>query len=177
MIEMLYGDIDLAYIILALDMDVQAAGAFIKEFWTGDRMFLHPFYRDNLRKLILDVYYWRDYLCNKSTIDKELPQVAADFNFCGKKLNEGLYSLPEMNLDLFFKTKRAQILYAGGQDFVRMKLRTLLSTYGYQRRSAAFIEYVRKSLTFYHMQMYLRGNEECDIADISLDSMITLRVI
>ncbi len=37
--------------------------------------------------------------------------------------------------------KRLQILYLDGQDYVRMKLRTLLKAYGYKLRTQDLLKY------------------------------------
>ena len=81
------------------------------------------------------------------------------------------------DIDLFFKMKRIQILYLDRQDYVRMKLRTLLKAYGYKCRTQELLKYLRECMMFYHMQTYLRGKEECDIGEIGLDEMITIRVV
>lgn len=94
----------------------------------------------------------------------------------GKKVNEGAFITDTFDIDLFFKLKRFQILYMDGQDYIRLKMRTLLRAYGYQRRTQEVIRYFRECLMFYHMQIYLRG-EECDIGENGLDAMITIRVI
>lgn len=75
------------------------------------------------------------------------------------------------------KMKRLQILYLDGQGYVRMKLRTLLKSYGYKRRTQDLLKYFRDCMLFYHIQTYLRGKEECDIGEIGLDERIILRVI
>ena len=58
-----------------------------------------------------------------------------------------------------------------------MKLRSLLSAYGYKRRTEKIVSYLKKCLDFYHIQIYLRNGIECNIEDISLDDMITFRTI
>ena len=84
----------------------------------------------------------------------------------------------DFDLDLFFKRLRVQILYLGKKDYVRMKLRTLIAAYGYQRRSKEFVRFLKIRLVFYHIQTALRGNELCDVETMdSLDDMITFRVL
>lgn len=72
--------------------------------------------------------------------------------------------------------KRLQILYLGSQDYVRIKLRTLIKAYGYKRRTQELLKYFCECLMFYHMQAYIR-EEECDIVKIGLNEMIIIRVI
>ena len=144
-------------------MGTKTASIMLEKIWKEDNQYLSPFYRTNLRQLYLDVHYWTDYLCDKPVIDKEVEEAAFITDY--------------FDIDLFFKMKRVQILYLDGQDYVRMKLRTLLKAYGYKRRTQELLKYLRECMMFYHMQTYLRGKEECDIGEIGLDEMITIRVI
>ena len=62
-------------------------------------------------------------------------------------------------------------------DTMSIERRTLLKAYGYKRRTQELLKYLRECMMFYHMQTYLRGKEECDIGEIGLDEMITIRVL
>lgn len=176
MIELYYDAFDLACIIHSQDIGAMTAGDLISKFWKRDNLYLHPFYRANLRDLYTDIFYWNDYLCDKAVIDREFPSIQKDFMSFGKKVYEDAFITDAFDIDLFFKLKRFQILYMDGQDYIRLKIRTLLRAYGYQRRTQELIRYFRECLMFYHMQTYLRG-EECDIGENGLDEMITIRVI
>lgn len=158
-------------------MGTKTASIMLEKIWKEDNQYLSPFYRTNLRQLYLDVHYLTDYLCDKPVIDKEFPAVQKDFRSFGKDVEEAAFITDYFDIDLFFKMKRVQILYLDGQDYVRMKLRTLLKAYGYKRRTQELLKYLRECMMFYHMQTYLRGKEECDIGEIGLDEMITIRVI
>lgn len=177
LIELYYGSFDLACIIHSKDMGTRTASVTLEKVWKNDNLYLIPYYRTSLRKLYLDVYYWIDYLCDKPTIDSEFPSIQNDFRSFGKEVEEAEFVTDYFDIDLFFKMKRLQILYMDGQDYVRMKLRTMLKAYGYKRRTKELLKYFRECLMFYHMQTYLRGNVECDIGEIGLDEMITIRVI
>ena len=79
--------------------------------------------------------------------------------------------------DLFFKNIRIRILYSSGNDYVRLKLRTLLKEYGYQRRSKLLVEHINRCMLFYHLEATLRGGVSCCIEEAGLDDMLTFRVI
>lgn len=177
MIELYYDSFDLACIIHSQDMGIRTASEMLEKVWKQDNLYLHPYYRKDLRRLYLDVHYWTDYLCDKSVIDKEFSSIQRDFKSFGREVEEASFVTDYFDLDLFFKSTRLQILYLDGQDYVRMKLRTMLKAYGYKRRTQELLKYLRECLLFYHMQTYLRGKEECDIGDIGLDEMITIRVV
>ncbi len=69
------------------------------------------------------------------------------------------------------------IVFLDNQDFVRMKLRTLLRAHGYKRRTAGLNEYLKQCMYFYHIETFIKGGEKCDIGDIALDDMVTFRVL
>ena len=173
MIELYYDSFDFACIIHSLDIGTKTASIMLEKIWKEDNQYLSPYYRTNLRQLYLDVHYWTD----KPEIDKEFPTIQKDFHSFGKDMEEEAFITDYFDIDLFFKMKRVQILYLDGQDYVRMKLRTLLKAYGYKRRTQELLKYLRECMMFYHMQTYLRGKEECDIGEIGLDEMITIRVL
>ena len=131
----------------------------------------------NKKDFISDVLYWTDYLVDKEKLDKEYPVVEKDFKATGRQfIRENMMSdFPEF--DLFFMLLRLRILYLDGKSYVRMKLRTLLKNYGYKRRNDAITSHIRGCMMFYHIQSYLRGEEECDIRNIELDDMITFRIL
>lgn len=177
LIELYYDSFDLAYIIHSQEMGVRGASVMIEKVWRQDNLYLHPFYRSDLRRLYLDVHYWMDYLCDQPVIEREFLSVQEDFRSFGRELEETAYVSEYSGIELFFKLRRLQILYMDGQDYIRMKLRTLLRAFGYVRRTERLLKYLRECLMFYHMQTYLCGKEECDIGEIGLDEMITIRVI
>ncbi|MBQ9487156.1 MAG: hypothetical protein IJU91_05065 [Selenomonadaceae bacterium] len=171
--ELFYTAPDLACIIDNWDLTVNDSSDLIQKIFQQDKNFLADEYRNDYRKLFLDVRYWSDYLCDKVTFDKEFPAIQKD---CGGVLDDTNFVNDDFDLDLFFKSLRIKLLYIGEKKYVRMKLRTLLSVYGYKRRSKEFIFYLKDCLKFYHIQTSLRG-KICDVAEINLDDMITFRVV
>lgn len=174
--ELLYSSFDLACIINSMDLGAQKTGRLLEELFQKDRFFIERDYRNNKRHLYLDVYYWLDYLSDKPIIDQEFPSIQKDFNSFGRMITEDAFITEYFDLDLFFKKMRLQLLFLGGQDFVRMKLRTMLRAYGYKRRSEKLLQYLNGSLLFYHIETFVRGGVECSISEIGLDEMITFRI-
>ena len=171
--ELFYTAIDVACIINNFDFTESFSAELIYKLWNEEKNFLAPEYRNDYRKWFLDIRYWSNYFYDKVTFDKEFPAIQKD---CGDLLEEKNFLEDDFNLDLFFKSLRIKILYVGEKNYSRLKLRTLLSTYGYKRRSKEFIAYVKKCLAFYHIQTSFHG-EICDVAEIKLDAMITFRVL
>ena len=172
---LLYTALDVACIIDNAGLSTKEALRLAHRMHTEDKSFLAVEYRQNYRKWLLDILYWSDYMQDKIALDAEFPSVQA--------VSDGTLDVSDLmcddfDLDLFFKKLRVQILYLGKKDYVRMKLRTLIAAYGYQRRSKEFVRFLKIRLVFYHIQTALRGNELCDVETMdSLDDMITFRVL
>ena len=173
--ELLYTALDVACIIDNAGLSTKEALRLAHRMHTEDKSFLAVEYRQNYRKWLLDILYWSDYMQDKIALDAEFPSV--------QEVSDGTLDISDLmrddfDLDLFFKRLRVQILYLGKKDYVRMKLRTLIAAYGYQRRSKEFVRFLKIRLVFYHIQTALRGNELCDVETMdSLDDMITFRVL
>lgn len=172
---LLYTALDVACIIDNAGLSAKEALRLAHRMHTEDKSFLAVEYRQNYRKWLLDILYWSDYMQDKIALDAEFPSVQA--------VSDGTLDVSDLmrddfDLALFFKRLRVQILYLGKKDYVRMKLRTLIAAYGYQRRSKEFVRFLKIRLVFYHIQTALRGNELCDVETVdSLDDMITFRVL
>ena len=171
--ELLYSAFDLACIINNFDLSENISAELIYKLWNEEKNFLQPEYRKNYRKWFLDVRYWSNYIYDKVTFDKEFPAIQKD---CGGLLEYENFLTDDFDFDLFFKSLRVKILYIGEKNYSRMKLRTLLSAYGYKRRSKELVAYLKNCLSFYHIQTSYHG-EICDVAEINLDDMITFRVL
>ena len=133
---------------------------FLEKLYQYEYEYMHPVYKKEKKRYISDVLYWTDYLVDKEKLDMEFPVVERYADF-----------------DLFFMMLRLRLIYDYEKEYTRMKLRTLLKHYGYKRRSEAITSRIRDCLMFYHIQPYLKGEQECDIRDISLDDMITFRLL
>ena len=173
--ELLYTALDVACIIDNAGLSAKEGMRLAHRMYTEDKSFLAMEYRQNYRKWLRDILYWSDYMQDKIALDAEFPSVQAASD---GTLDVAALMCDDFALDLFFKKLRVQILYFGKKDYARMKLRTLMAAYGYQRRSKDFVRFLKTRLIFYHIQTALRGNEVCDVETMdSLDDMITFRVL
>ena len=171
--ELFYTALDVACIIDNFELTVKTSAELIRKIFHEENYFLAQDYKNNYRQWILDIRYCEGYLYDKVTFDKEFPAIQKD---CSGALEDKNFVTDNFNLNLFFKTLRIKILYIDKKNYSRMKLRTLLSAYGYKRRSNFFIDYVKKCLAFYQIQTFFHG-KICDVAEINLDAMITFRLI
>jgi hypothetical protein len=177
MIELCYDSDSLALFIVSRKMGSRRAMEFLEQVYTEEKSFLYPDYKEDKKRLFSDTLYWMEYLIDKETLDAEFPAVRKDFKATGHKFVEEAMMSDYPEFDLYFMFLRLRIKYSNSQDYIRMKLRTLLGHYGYKRRSQALVEHIRDCMMFYHIQSYLRGNVLCDIREIELDDMITFRVL
>ena len=175
--ELCYSALDIAAIISSMHLGCREECRILDLIWQGEKVFLVSKYRTNQRKFILDVYYWMQYFYEKPVIDQEFPAIQKDLAYSNSTLQAEQYTSDFMDLDLFFKSIRIQILYGSGHDYVRIKLRTLLKQYGYKRRSQLLLQHISRCMLFYHIEATLCGEVPCYIKDVGLDQMITFRII
>jgi hypothetical protein len=177
MIELCYDSYSLALFAVSQEMGSRRAMEFLEKVYAEEKSFLYPDYKENKKRLFSDTLYWMEYLIDKEALDAEFPAVRKDFKATGRKFVEEAVMSDYPDFDLFFMFLRLRIKYSNSQDYIRMKLRTLLGHYGYKRRSQALVEHIRDCMMFYHVQSYLRGDVLCDIRKIDFDDMITFRVL
>ncbi|MBQ9764398.1 MAG: hypothetical protein IJV92_08595 [Phascolarctobacterium sp.] len=171
-----YSALDIAAIISGFELGCKAETKMINRIWDGERYIISPKYANKKRKFILDVYYWMRYFYEKPILDKEFPIIQKDFEAMGSSFDLQQYTSDFTDLDLFFKNIRIRILYADGNDYVRIKLRSLLKHYGYKRRSKAIMRHIKTCMRVYKLIATQRGKIPCVLEDIDLDTMLSFRI-
>ena len=172
-----YTALDIAVIVSSMQLGCRDEIRILDLIWEGEKSFLDIPYRKNQLKFILDTYYWMQYFYNKTVIDKEFPAIQKDLAYSNRTLSTEQLTSDFSNLDLFFKSIRIRILYGNGNNYVRIKLRTLLKQYGYKRRSQLLLGHIKQCMLFYHLETALRGGAPCSIEDADLDQMLIFRVV
>lgn len=175
--DLCYNSLDLAAIISGMGLGCRATAEFIEAVWTGEQPFIDKGYRGNKLQLIKDTNYWITYLSDKPAIDAEFPILQRDAQSLGTNLNTYDYTADISDLGLYFKSVRLRILYGKGQDYIRIKRRTLMSKYGYKRLTPSLIDYFTKCTYFYHIQPYVKDHIPCRIEDTNIDEMIIFRIV
>lgn len=177
MIELCYDAYSLALFAVSQEMGSRRTMDFLEKVYTEEKSYLYPVYLENKRFLFSGTLYWIEYLIDKEKLDAEFPAVEKDFKATGREFVEEAVMSEYPDFDLFFMFLRLRIKYTNNQDYIRMKLRTLLSNYGYKRRSPGLMEHIRDCMMFYHIESYLRGDVICDVRKIDIDDMITFRIL
>ena len=151
--------------------------------WTFEKNLLPEIYRDNLKNWMLAVHFCGAYLHDRAALASEFPLIARELQEINAKndLNllrakQALFEMEFYELEFYLKRMRIVILYHGKQNYVRVKLKTLLRAYGYRRRSAKLMTFLKQGMERYGLVSFLRGNQRCDIKEIRLDDMISFRV-
>ena len=175
--EFLYSPLDIAVIIYNLDVGLQEQNRIINIIWRYEKNYLKYEYWYNKRKFILDIYYWLNYITNKENIDAELPIIKRDMRSMNGEIENEEFVSDFTKLDLFFKSVRIMIITNPNKNYIMIKLRSLLSRYGYKRRSPNLIEYFNRCMDIYHLKPYLKGGKLCDMSKVKLDDMIIFRII
>ena len=174
--QLLYSALDIAAIVYNMQLGCKEELKLLDLIWCRERKYLYSNHCENKRLFIHDVLYWLQYFNEKDIIDSEFPAIQKDFASLGNLLDKELYTNDFSNLDLFFKNVRIRILYLDDQNYVRVKMRTLLKRYGYKRRSQLLLQHIKQCVSFYNLEATTRGGKPCLFDQIDLDTMIVFRV-
>ena len=173
----LYTPFELALIIQHHALDCHKYMDLLHSIYQNDKSFLLPEYRNNQKKLFTDVIEDLYYINNKEKYFSEMEAIENDMQAFGLVYNNFGDDMRGSFNHLIFKELRIKILYINSRGFACMKLRTLLSAFGYKRRSPQIIKYIVDCMRYYHISASLRGNAPCDIWNISLNETIVFRVV
>ena len=172
-----YTTLDIAVIVSSMQLGCRDEIQILDSIWEGEKLFLAIPYRSNQRKFIIDTCHWIQYFYDKPVIDKEFPAIQKDLAGSNRSLCAEQLTSDFSDLDLFFKSIRIRILYGKGNNYVRIKLRTLLKQYGYKRRSQLLLRHIKQCMRFYHLEISLRGGVPCSIENVDIDQMLTFRIV
>lgn len=171
-----YTALDIGVILSKANLTVIEFSNTLKKISENEKDLIALKYKNDRRKLFLAASYWSYYFVDKEALDAEFPAIKKLLSTKDLKISDDDFTADYSDLDLFFKSIRLRILYIGKQDYVRIKLRTLLKRYGLKRRSQKFIDKFLLCIWFYQLQIYLPGNKECDIRKVNDDDTIIFRI-
>lgn len=174
--SMYYTAKDIALIIRPYQFSVKMLSLVLKSIWEGEQRFLSPELKGRKKDFFLAVYYQLDYWEHEQEIQSEAKGIQQDAEDLGLGLTQDDLLDDGITLDLFFKALRLRLLYLSPRFYARIKYKTLLSKYGYKRRTQRFITYVKERLDFYGIQAYSSGGVVKELKDIPVDSYITFRM-
>lgn len=177
MISFLYTPYELAIIINFYNMDTERYINLLRDIHRNDNIFIQPEYRQDCKKFILAVMDKLHYLNNTDSYISEQSYIEKDMDELGLENSSSSDDNEYYCSHLIFKELRIRIQYINKKGFAKMKLRTLLSELGYQRRVANVLDYIDDCMMFYHIEPTYRGNEPCNIYTADKDDTIVFRVV
>lgn len=170
-----YDDLGVATVLMSHGLGVRSMMDVLARIYETDRLLLEPEYQDDKKAFFAAVLYWTDYLADRVQLDDEFPAVQRELASISETTDE--VWTDDYDVELFFLNVRLRILYLDAQDFVRIKMKTLLAKYGYKRRSRQLMERLQECMDVYQIRAYLKGGKPCDLWDVRLDDMISFRVV
>ena len=161
--------------IYKFDFNEQDKIELIHNIYDYEKAFIHPKYQNNKKLFIKRILEFTDYLYFKDDLDKESESIKKHMQELGHKFTDQYLLLKKPPLNFFFVTTRLQLLF-NNKNYVRIKLRTLLKSYGYKKKSEKILKHLEKCMYFYHVQAF-RADKEIDIFKTDIDDMITFKKI
>ena len=175
--DLLYSAMDIAAILSVLDISCKKENEILDDIWKGETAYLEEQYRNDKKRFIFDVMYWMHYFYDKPVLDEEFSVICRDMEHLGHEIETRYFTGEFSKFDLFFKSVRLRILYINTKNFyIRIKMRTLLKSYGYKRRSQNLVLHMKRCMEFYHLEATLRGGVPCSVADVDIDDMLTINI-
>lgn len=165
----LFTPYDLARFIYFGDLSVKRSNEILKKLFDGHNAEILSPYRD-------------DFLL----FHKRVTDLVNEFSVEYDELNEAQSIMREINgasteqtsepdvYCAYFKLVKLRLLYTN--EYIKLKMSTLLSDFGYKRRSQQLINTIKAAIKKLHLVPYTRGYELCDIGDIDIHTMIIFRL-
>lgn len=157
--------------ILLYDLRFSEQNRIIEDFFQTHNSELASAYRKDLSLLRKEINNIK--VCN-TIVEGELDEVAVILNELKVKYKFAPQKEDYLFAD-YFKMVKLQLLYSG-ITYKKVKLRTILTKFGYKKRT----EHVRKDLVNaiknLGLHPYLSKRAECEITKIPLDSIISFRL-
>lgn len=160
---------DLARFIQLEDFSVKRENEVLKDLFNNHNpSILFPFREDFLmfHKSITNLV--NEYSLEYDELD-EAQMIMDEVNGCSTEV----VSAPDY-YGAYFKLIKLRLLYKA--DYCKIKMSTLLSNFRYQRRSAQLVTRIKRAMNKLGIIPQTRGYEVCDIADVTLDTMIMFRL-
>ncbi len=173
----LYTPYELALIIQFHHMDSERYIELLQNIHRYDNIYVQPEYRQDQKMFILAVMDKLNYISDPETYISEQSDIEKDMSDFGLPNNSQANDTEHTSSHLIFKELRLRILYINRKGFAKMKLRTLLSEFGYKRRSPNVIGYIYDCFLLYHIETTLKGNVPCSIDTIDIDDMVIFRTV
>ena len=157
--------------ILLYDLRISEQNRIIEDFFKAHNSELASTYRKDLSLLRKEINNIK--ICN-TAIDGELDEVAVILNELKVKYKFAPQKEDYLFAD-YFKMLKLQLLYSG-ITYKKVKLRTILTKFGYKKRTEQVRKDLVNAINNLRLHPYLSKRAECEITKIPLDSIISFRL-
>lgn len=143
----------------------------LNKIWNDGKEYWEEQYDYDRRKFFRNVY--------EKVYSMDILNYEEEVKFINKilKENESEYILhnnkEEKTIESFLKIIKLNLMYTPRIDHKKIKLRTLLKEFGYERRSAKFVDSVNRTLKNLGLETYLKKYKKCDI---KINDVIIIRL-
>lgn len=144
----------------------------INKLYKLDYTYIQPKYKNNKKLFKINTQEEIEYLLDTNNYLNTEKIIQKDYQELG--INYTNKITPEKIIDYYFLTVRLDRILKN-QPYTRKKLRTLLNTYGYKRKSNKIITHIQNCLTFYHITASI-NKKPLNTLEIDIDKMITFTV-
>lgn len=144
----------------------------INRLYKLDYTYIQPQYKNNKKLFKINTQEEIEYLLDTNDYTNTEKIIQKDYQELGIKYTNNISQ--EEIIDYYFLTVRLDRILKN-QPYTRKKLRTLLNTYGYKRKSKKIITHIQNCLTFYHITASI-NKKPLNTLEIDIDKMITFIV-
>ncbi len=168
-----YSPFDIAVYLKTENLTIKEEYFIIESLWKNRNDLLQVKYYKNKRVFLNSVNHELNKLDGILYCTDEINLILQEM---GSNYRVGELEFEQDVIESYFKVIKLRLSYTLGTEYCRIKLRTLIKSFGYKRRTAALVEYINNTIDLLGLKAYLRGKEPCDIGEISLDKVIIIRL-
>lgn len=170
----MYSVYDIANYLIDENVSCKQSNAILEALWSDRQNLLDSNYDCDKRKFFQSVSSQIDKrsvdLDETDGINRIFKDMGSDFSLTATG-DEG-----HNRMVSYFSVMKLKLTYSTDTNDLRMKFRTLLRMFGYERRSKSFNDAIKSGLDDLGLAVYLKGNILCDIDTVKLDDMIIFRL-
>lgn len=169
----LYTPFDIAVYFTSANLTISEERSVLISLWEQRDILIWSQYRKDKRQYLNSVRHelnrLEGFLDCKDELNLILQELGSRFNLHESDYEQGV-------IESYFKIIKLRLTYTTGTDYCKIKLRNLIGSFGYKRRTAALVDYINRAIKSLGLKTYLRGWEPCDIGTVGLDEMIIMRL-
>ncbi|MBO4391623.1 MAG: hypothetical protein J5825_12290 [Lachnospiraceae bacterium] len=179
--DLLYAPEDLAAIMRAVELEYNEQVRMLNAIYTYDRFYMHQKHLVDKELFISEALECLANIGPEVIINRDYPKINEDIIEMDMEIrNRNVVIRDDQDVALFFKYVRIRLLYL--QDYLpeggnlTFEISDMLRAYGYDALTDDVRDSLEECMAFFHIHAYLELGAECEISDMEMDDVITLRV-